>query len=212
MTDVAVAPIAALEGPDGLAAPKLRKGERTRQRLLETAIDKFGRHGFRGASVSEIAATCGLTQAATYAYFDSKVALFRAAVDADASALIDEADAQVLGLPVRLVAPAFIAHTVANLDAHPLTRRVIAGQEPEAITQLVGLPALEALTVRFAESLREGQATGEVRADIDPDALARGIQTICLALVMSSVQTGAAADNAVVGVLQALDAMLRPMG
>ncbi|MDZ7732074.1 MAG: helix-turn-helix domain-containing protein [Acidimicrobiia bacterium] len=70
------------------------KGERTRRRLLEIAVEQFGRRGFRGTSVSEIAREAGLTQAAVYAYFDNKTALFDAAVDADADAIIRRAEAE----------------------------------------------------------------------------------------------------------------------
>ena len=40
------------------------KGERTRRRLLELAIERFGERGYRATSVSEIARAAGLTQAA----------------------------------------------------------------------------------------------------------------------------------------------------
>ena len=68
------------------------KGERTRLRLLELAIERFGERGYRATSVSEIARAAGLTQAAAYAYFPSKEALFDAAVDADAAPLVEEAE------------------------------------------------------------------------------------------------------------------------
>src|ERR671910_1608635 len=67
------------------------KGERTRQRLLEIAVRRFAADGFRRTSVSDIAREAGLTPAAAYAYFAGKDGLFQAAVDADASALIEAA-------------------------------------------------------------------------------------------------------------------------
>src|SRR5690348_16296931 len=70
------------------------KGERTRRRLLELAIQRFGERGYRATSVSEIARAAGLTQAAAYAYFPSKEALFDASIDADAAAAIAEAAAR----------------------------------------------------------------------------------------------------------------------
>ena len=73
------------------------KGERTRRRILEIAIERFGERGYRATSVSEIARAAGLTQAASYAYFDSKESLFQAAVDADAEGLISDVAAQAQG-------------------------------------------------------------------------------------------------------------------
>src|SRR5689334_383852 len=84
------------------------KGERTRRRILEMAIDCFGRRGYRATSVSQIARAASLTQAASYAYFDNKEALFRAAVDADVSDLIDEISDLVGGVPIRDLVPTVI--------------------------------------------------------------------------------------------------------
>ena len=81
--------------------PAETKGERTRRRILEMAVDCFGRRGYRATSVSEIARAANLTQAASYAYFDNKEALFREAVDTDVSNLIDEISALVADVPAR---------------------------------------------------------------------------------------------------------------
>ncbi|MDP8955643.1 MAG: TetR/AcrR family transcriptional regulator, partial [Actinomycetota bacterium] len=74
------------ETPDRLAT----KGERTRQVLLEAAIARFGRDGYRRTSVAEIARDAHLSGTAAYAYFPNKEALFIAAVDEDAAAVIEE--------------------------------------------------------------------------------------------------------------------------
>src|SRR5260370_42443038 len=66
------------------------KGERTRRALLDAAIARFGRDGYRGTSVAEIARDARLSGTAAYAYFPSKEALFVAAVDEDAAAGIGE--------------------------------------------------------------------------------------------------------------------------
>ncbi len=67
------------------------KGARTRAALLEHAVRRFARDGFRGTSVAEVSRDAGLTPAAAYAYFESKEALFEAAVDLDAAGLVAEA-------------------------------------------------------------------------------------------------------------------------
>src|SRR5207237_193066 len=66
------------------------KGERTRQALLEAAITRFARDGYRGASVAEIARDARLSGTAAYVYFPNKEALFIAAVDEDAAAAIED--------------------------------------------------------------------------------------------------------------------------
>ncbi|MBK9972033.1 MAG: helix-turn-helix transcriptional regulator [Acidimicrobiaceae bacterium] len=55
----------------------LTKGERTRERLLRAAVDRFGSTGFRATSVSQLSRDAGLTPAAAYAYFDDKETFWR---------------------------------------------------------------------------------------------------------------------------------------
>ena len=204
LTDASVA-----AGDDGERAET--KGERTRRRLLEIAVERFGRRGFRATSVSEIAREAGLTQAAAYAYFDGKDALFAAAVDADASGLVDETLDQVADASVEQLLPSTVVHLVVGLEAHPLAKRVLAGQEPEALPRLVGLPAIERFSAQLAGRLVEAQAAGEVRADVDVPVLSAGLESIVVALLMSTVQSGGmATERHLVGVVAAFDAMLRP--
>lgn len=188
------------------------KGERTRRRILEEAIARFGARGFRGTSVSEVARSVGLTQAAAYAYFDSKTALYRAAVDADADALIADARESLAGAPIRELLPGLIAMLVAGLDEHPLAQRVMSGQDAEALGRLVDLPGLERVTADLAAALRDEQTAGTVRSDVDPEALAQGVQAIIFGLVLSAAQVGGTPRPAVImGVLHALDALTRPI-
>lgn len=203
MTDVAVD-----ERSDDRAETK---GERTRRRLLELAIERFGARGFRRTSVSEIARSAGVTQAAVYAYFDNKEDLFVAAVDADAEALIDEAHHDVIDTPIRYLFPAFIVMVRAGLENHPLAHRVLAGKEPEVAPRLRDLPALRRFADRVEEQMIEAQRNGQIRPDIDPAIIIGGIETIVIALLVSSVMSGAeASPRAQVGVVAAFEAMIMP--
>jgi AcrR family transcriptional regulator len=199
------------------------KGERTRKLLLDIAIEQFGNHGYRRTSVSEICRRAGLTQAASYAYFDDKEHLFRAAVDADARALVEQARERTAATPVRQLIPAFLTSLAADLGNHPLARRVLAGLEPEAMGRLQQIETVERVHDDLAERLARGQEAGEVRSDIDPGAIARGSQTILLSLLMSMTQWNTApdpddgpgaptpvAEEVIVGVLAVFDAMLAP--
>ena len=62
------------------------KGEQTRQAILDAAIARFGRDGYRATSVADIARDAGVGGTVAYAYFPSKEALFLAAIDEDAAA------------------------------------------------------------------------------------------------------------------------------
>jgi AcrR family transcriptional regulator len=171
-------------------SPPVTKGERTRQRLLELAIEHFGRQGYRTTSVSEIARAAGLTQATAYAYFDNKESLFAAAVDTDATALVTEAHRALAGVPVREKLVAFLVELYDGLDRRPLARRVLAGLEPEALPHLIDLPAIRLATGLMADDIRASQDAGLVRADIDAVQVGIGVEAIILGLLIGAVQSG----------------------
>ena len=188
------------------------KGERTRRRLLDIAVQRFAADGFRRTSVSDIAREAGLTPAAAYAYFAGKEGLFQAAVDADAGALIEAArSAAAEGASAREQLFLFVGELRERVDEHPLARRVLSGLEPEVVARLLTIPSLVALTAALADELAEAQAASDIRPDVDPAEIAVGLETIVLALLMAELQTGLTVEpERQAGVLAVMDAALRP--
>ncbi len=188
------------------------KGERTRRRLLDIAVQRFAADGFRRTSVSDIAREAGLTPAAAYAYFAGKEGLFQAAVDADAGALIEAArSAAAEGASAREQLFLFVGELRERVDDHPLARRVLSGLEPEVVARLLTIPSLVALTAALADELAEAQAASDIRPDVDPAEIAVGLETIVLALLMAELQTGLTVEpERQAGVLAVMDAALRP--
>jgi AcrR family transcriptional regulator len=187
------------------------KGERTRRRLLALAVERFGDRGYRATSVSDVARAAGLTQAAVYAYFDGKEALFDAAVDADAELLVAEVRDRLADVDARLLLPSFLVAALTAVDAHPLIRRVLDGDEKAALGRLLNLPALASLADWLADEFRRGQAEGSVRSDIDPQIIADGAESLLLGLLMAIIQVGGTHEHRrQVGVLGLFDAALRP--
>jgi AcrR family transcriptional regulator len=188
----------------------MTKGARTRQALLEGAVRRFGANGFRGTSVSDVARDVGLTPAAVYAYFGGKEDLFAAAVDADAAALIESALSPVLDGTFDGEWAGLIAALLDRLPRHPLARRLLSGLEPEHTVRMLGIPALSELRKGIAERLRAGQASGEVRPDIDPVRAASGLEAVVMAIIIAVMQTGVPTDgDRADGVVELLQAALR---
>ena len=189
------------------------KGERTRQAILAAAIARFGRDGYRATSVTDIARDAGVGGTVAYAYFPNKEALFLAAVDEDAAAVIEDGLAKVVGTPI--VADwrdSLIFTLVQAVGHHPLARRLLAGLEPDVTVRVLEIPALLELRKVVTEKLREEQLTGTVRPDIDPAAVANGVVSIILSLLMSVVQLGAdAAASYAPDVSAVFEAALGPM-
>ena len=186
------------------------KGERTRRRLLELAVRRFADEGYRATSVSAIARDAGITQAAVYAYFTNKEALFEAAVDLDAAELIAGARAQMdESLPLVDFIPGLLLHLRLGVEEHRLARRVLAGQEPEVIHRVADLPALRDITAELADDLRAEQASNGVAAGLDVGDLAVGVETVVLSLLMSAVQVPVEADKRIDGIVAVFQALFR---
>jgi len=174
----------------------LRKGEQTREAILRAAIVRFGRDGYRTTSVADIARDASVSGTLAYAYFPNKEALFMAAVDEDAAAVINEGLSTILDDPhagPEDWRQALFVTLVAAVDRHPLARRLLAGLEPDVTDRVLEIPALAELRKACAERLRTDQATGLVRTDIDAAAIANGMVTLILSLLMSVVQLGGGA-------------------
>jgi AcrR family transcriptional regulator len=61
-----------------MARPKNADGQRTRQAILDAALDLFADKGFFGTSLRDVAAAVGVRESALYNYFAGKDALFEA--------------------------------------------------------------------------------------------------------------------------------------
>ena len=197
----------------------ITKGELTRRAILDAAIARFGRDGFRATSVTEIARDAGVSGTAAYAYFPNKEALFLAAVDDDAAAVLQEGVVTLVG-PAKPLVPrrpddwrSLLVFTLIDaVGRHPLAGRLLAGLDPEVTPRVLDTPALNDLRAACADQLRREQEAGLIRGDIDATAVARGIVAIMLSLLMSVVQLGA--DTAAIyadDVRAVFDAALLPV-
>jgi AcrR family transcriptional regulator len=172
------------------------KGDRTRQGLLDAAVIRFAREGYRGTSVADVCRDAGLSTTASYPYFANKEALFVAAVDEDVAGLIDDAVSFVAiqenpeawgGLMMEAL--------IDRTPAHPLAWRILRGLEPDFTMRLLQIPALQELRKTVTELIRNDQVSGGVRPDIDAAQTANGMVVIVISLLMATVQTGADAEG-----------------
>jgi len=183
----------------------LTKGERTRERLLRAAIDRFGADGFRATSVSQLSRDAGLTPAAAYAYFDDKDALWRAAVSADLDALSTE----ITGAATRDDRPivALMFGVIDGMQRHALARRVLQEGSPTDLQLALAHPLFADLTSLIHAGLSARQERGVLTADADPAQLAMGIESVLFSLVLAVVRAGMEGEpeqvDAVVAVLYA---------
>ncbi len=197
---------------DESASLALGKGEQTRLDILHAAIVRFGRDGFRGTSVADIARDAGVSGTAAYAYFDNKKALFLAALDEDAASAVSEGMAIVFDESVgHRWRQGLLTSLVESVSRHPLARRVLANHEPDVLDRVVDLPALAELRKAVAARLTAEQLDGQIRADIDPAVVGAGIVSIILSLLMTLTQLGVhAPTDQAADVVAVFEAALNP--
>ena len=71
-----------------MSAPRLSAQAR-REQILDVAIDVFGRAGYHGASMNDIAEAAGVTKPVLYQHFDSKGELFGALIELVGNSMLD---------------------------------------------------------------------------------------------------------------------------
>jgi AcrR family transcriptional regulator len=197
---------------------QVRKGERTRAALTHAAIRRFASEGFNRVSLTDIARDVGVSPTAVYRYFPDKEALFEAAVDADAEALVAfarEALSRDVGGSLLELLGRLAAGLVTAAQEHPLVARVLSGADIMTPARILALPTLAVFRAELADLLEFGQSVGAVRADLDAAEAALGLETVVLNhvgyLVASASTESHEPDARWAAVVSLLDAALRPV-
>ncbi len=147
--------------PQPLPAPKTRRGERTRQKILDAAQREIGRKGFAEASISTITAEAAVGQGTFYLYFRSKEDVLRELVLRMGRRLRRHLTLAIAGAPNRLEAErrglrAFLEFVRANTDLY----RVVAE------LQFVDPAVFQRYYQDFAASYRDGLIAAEKQGQI----------------------------------------------
>ena len=155
------------------AAP--RDPERTRERLLQAASHEIYRSGFQSARLDTILASTGVTKGALYYHFKSKEALGYAVVEEVIAPDVHGKWVQPLQ-SVRDPIDALIA-AVQHIPVRP--EDVRGGCQLNNLAQEMSpldagfrkrlATIFDAWRHAVASVLREGQALGRVRRDVEPD-------------------------------------------
>lgn len=159
-----------MEGTEAAAgngkAPRTKRGEQTRTRLLEAAAAEFGENGFHAASISGITARAGTALGTFYTYFDSKEELFRSLVQEMSNKVKAHAGAAVKpGMNPFAVEQAALGSFLAFAREHKEIYRII--DEAEFVDPASYRAHYERTAARILERLRKGAAAGAVRADVE---------------------------------------------
>jgi AcrR family transcriptional regulator len=165
------------------AKPKLkweRKAGERPEALFAAALDVFSQHGYRATRLEDVAAAAGVSKGTVYNYFENKEDLLKKALEHKLKTFLGEAGTALDGF--RGSASEKLRFFLERGWNRALTgdwgrfHKLIFGEIA------VELPNLFKLWIRkgtlkswsLVESIiREGQASGEFRADADPAGIAR---------------------------------------
>lgn len=155
-------------------ATRLRDPERTRERLLQAAFLEVYRSGFQSASLDAVLATAGVTKGALYYHFGSKEALGYAVVEEIIAPNLRNkwlVPLQRTKDPIDTLIGIVQAESVRSEDVRggcPLNN---LAQEMSPLDEGFR-KRLKSVFHEWQESiasaLREGQAHGKVRRDVEP--------------------------------------------
>jgi AcrR family transcriptional regulator len=144
-----------------------RKKRETRKRLMEAALGLFHERGYDATTVRQIAETADVAKGTFFNYFETKEAILPALAEWQlqqlAEALLPEQGAPAS--PVGRIKLALRLMTEPPLTDSLITRRLFSALMKQRHSD--AHPG-RALTRLLAEQVRQAQASGEIRDDLDP--------------------------------------------
>lgn len=150
-----------------------RDAARTRQRILDAAIEEFSRHGFSGARVEAIVTRARCNMRMIYHHFQDKKGLYMAALEA----VYEQIRTAEQQLDLEHMKPAqamrrLVEFTVDHFAAHPHFVRLTSTEnlhKGKFIKASKRIPAMSSpLIETMRHLLRRGEADGIFRTGTDP--------------------------------------------
>jgi TetR/AcrR family transcriptional regulator len=149
--------------------PRTRIQKKNHETILEAALDVFSQHGFRGATLDQIALASGLSKPNLLYYFPSKVSIHRALLERLMTNWLDplhKLDAE--GDPIEEI----LAYVLRKLDMareYPRESRLFANEivqgAPNIADQIEG--ELKSLVDEKSRVIKGWADSGRI-ADVDP--------------------------------------------
>ena len=154
----------------------VRKGERTRQKIVETAAVLFNQKGFTGCSMGDIVEASGLEKGTLYGHFSTKEELALLAFD---YAWKDTSDKRLRNVET-------VSNAVDKLKLHidnyvntpsfpggcPLLNFAVDADDGNLALRTRVRKALKGWEDLLAKILEDGQSAGEIKPGIDQHSVA----------------------------------------
>jgi AcrR family transcriptional regulator len=171
------------------------RSEATRRKIINAAVDLFSEIGYGSTGLGDIIRRAEMTKGALYYHFDSKESLAMAIIEESSATLtegfrsITESSAPALESIIHglfVVADIVATDKVARSGAQ-LLRAFVESNEIVA-------RVYNSWLAEMAAQVRRAEAEGDLRAELDPDALGESIVAAMLGAEVISQATSGSAD------------------
>src|ERR1700757_3924227 len=150
-------------------SPPSERSTETRQRILDAAAREFAAHGLAGARTEAIARAAGVNKALLYYYFNSKEALYQAALEDIAARVRDTTMAMLLkeASPGERILRSALAHFDRILSQQVfqslMQQEMIRLHKGESdVMPVIVKRVFEPMMILYRAMVREGIASGEL--------------------------------------------------
>lgn len=152
-----------------------RKGELSRQRILDTAIQFFSAKGFAGASVDEIVNAANVNKRMVYHYFGNKEKLFQAVLEAEYWRL-EALEIKTLHPeePIEKIISDIVTAYFSFLQSNPEFVQLILWEnlnQGRNIAQMKVPLSKSPMLDLLIQAVNTGKKNGTVRPEVDPQFL-----------------------------------------
>lgn len=169
-----------------------------RNRILDSAIRVFARTGFHRARVSDIAGEAGIAYGLVYHYFKNKEEILNTIFEERWSGFLEAVD-NIADSPKtseeKLVAVAAMILGAYRVRPEWVKVLVLEIQRSSRFAEPGQIRAVGRLFGAVARILRDGQAKGEIRSDLDPDVacyiVIGGLEIVITGLVLGVIKIDA---------------------
>lgn len=156
----------------------MAKGQETRQRIIEQAAIHLNRRGYFSTAISEIMEVTGLQKGGIYNHFGSKeelaLAAFDHAVELVGQKFAEALQGKQLAIDRLLAMLSYFrgySEDIPLPGGCPVMNCAIEGDDAHPALRDKARAAMDRLRNTFVRIIAKGIARGEIRADINPDAV-----------------------------------------
>lgn len=161
---------------DGAGTRRRGRPGHDREAVLRVAIDLFIAQGYDATSISDLAASLGVTKSAVYHHFPSKQALLAAALDEALEGLdtaVAEAARATDGRSAHDRLRATVLAAVQLLAEHRPAVTLLLRVRGNSALEIAALDRRRRIDVDLADLVTEAVAEGSVRSDLPPEVVSR---------------------------------------